>query len=66
MLSTSFKFRANSYIKTILSKTQENSRLKTKYLKEITTEKLFIISIARGYLQNSLLIQLLKIKLKEI
>ena len=45
MLSTNFKFRANPYIRTILSKTQENSRLKTRYLKGNTTEQLFIISI---------------------
>ena len=46
MLPTSFKFRVNPYIKTVLSKTRENSRLKTRYLKGITTtEQLFIISI---------------------
>ena len=61
MLPTSFKFRVNPYIKTILSKTQENSKLKTRYLKGITTEKLFIISILRDYLQSPFLfIQLLK------
>ena len=52
MLPTSFKFKGNPYIKTILSKTQENSRLKTRYLKGITTQQLFIISIARHYLQS--------------
>ena len=52
MLPTSFKFRVNPYIKTILSKTQENLRLKTRYLKGITTEQLFIISISRDYLQS--------------
>jgi hypothetical protein len=61
MLSTSFKFSANSYIKTILSKTQENSRLKTRNLKGITIEQLFIISISRDYLQSPLdCIQLLE------
>ena len=45
MPPTSFKFRVNLYIKTVLSKTRENSRLKTTYLKGITTEQLFIISI---------------------
>jgi hypothetical protein len=43
MLHTSF--RVNSHIKTVLSQTQENSRLKTRYLKGITTEQLFIIFI---------------------
>ena len=61
MLPTSFKFRVNPYIKTILSKTQENSRLKTRYLKGITMEQLFIIFILRDYLQNPFyFIQLLK------
>ena len=61
MLSTSFKFRGNPYIKSILSKTQKNSRMKTRYLKEITTEQLFIISILRDYLQSTFLfIQLFK------
>ena len=66
MLPMSFKFRVNSYIKAILSKTQENSRLKTRYLKGITTEQLFIISIIRDYLQRVpfYFIQLLKIKFK--
>ena len=45
ILPTSFKFRVNSYIKIVLSKTRKNSRLKTRYLKGITTEQLFIISI---------------------
>jgi hypothetical protein len=61
MLPTSFNFRINAYIKTILSKTQENSRLKARYLKGITTEQLFIISILRDYSESSLFIQLLKI-----
>ena len=33
-LPTSFKFRVNLYIKIILSKTRENSRLKIRYLKQ--------------------------------
>ena len=61
MLPMSFKFRVNPYIKIILSKTQKNARLKTRYLKGITTEQLFIISILRDYLKSPLLfIQLLK------
>ena len=64
MLPMSFKFRVNSYIKTVISKTLENSRLKTRYLKGITIEQLFIISIVRDYSQSPF-IQLLKIKLKE-
>ena len=61
MLPTSFMFRVNPYIKTILSKTRGNSRLKTRYLKGITTEQLFIIFILRYCLQSPLLfIQLLK------
>jgi hypothetical protein len=52
MLPMSFKFRVNSYIKIVLSKTRENSRLKTRYLKGITIEQLFIISIARVYLDS--------------
>ena len=55
MLPTSFKFKVNPYIKTILSKTQENSRIKTRYLQGITTQQLFIISILRGYLQSPFL-----------
>ena len=61
MLPTSFKFRVNSYIKTVVSKTRENSRLKTRYLKGIMIEQLFIISIARDYPQSPF-IQLLKIQ----
>ena len=38
-------FRVNPYIKLVLSKTQENSRLNTRYLKGIITEQLVIISI---------------------
>ena len=44
-LPTSIKFRVNPYSKTILSKTQENSRMKTRYLKGIIIEQLFIMSI---------------------
>jgi hypothetical protein len=47
-----FQVRVNSYIKTVVSKTQENLRLKTRYLKEIMTEQLFIIFIARDYPQS--------------
>ena len=61
MLPTSFKFKVNSYIKTVISKTQENSRLKTWYSKGITIEQLFIISIDRDFPQR-LFIQLLKIE----
>ena len=64
MLPTSLKFRVNPYINTMLSKTRENSRLKTRYLKGITAKQLFIISISRDY-SKSPFIQLLKIKLKE-
>ena len=60
MLPTSFKFRVNSYIKTVVSKTRENSRLKTRYLKGITMEQLFIISIARDYPQSSFIYLALK------
>jgi hypothetical protein len=52
MLPTSFKFRVNPYIKSVASKTRENSRLKTSYLKGITTEQLFIISILIDYLET--------------
>ena len=52
VLPMSFKFRVNPYIKTILSKIWENSRLKTRYLKRNTTDQLFIISILRDYLQS--------------
>ena len=52
MLRTSFKFSVNSYIKIVVSKTRENSRLKTRYLKGITTQQLFIISISRDYLRS--------------
>jgi hypothetical protein len=57
MLPMSFKFKVNLYIKTILSKTHENSRLKTRYLKGITTEQLFIISILRDYSKSSLFVK---------
>ena len=43
----SLKFKVNPYIKIVLSKTQKNSRLKTRYLKGITTEQLFTISFYR-------------------
>jgi hypothetical protein len=59
MLPTSFKFRVSSYIKSVISKTLENSRLKTRYLKGITTEQLFIIFSARAYL-NSIIYSALK------
>ena len=62
MLPTNFKFRVNSYIKTVLSKTRENSRLNTRYLKEITIEQLFIISIQEITFGVHLFIQFLKIK----
>ena len=65
ILLTSFKFRVNPYIKTILSKTQENSRLKTRYLKGITTKQVFIISILRDYSEFSLFYSTLKNKLKQ-
>ena len=65
MLPTSFQFKVNSYIKAVLSKTRKNSRLKTRYLKGITIEQLFIISITRDYSQSPFIFQLLKIKLKE-
>ena len=58
MPPTSFKFRVNSYIKTILSKTRENSRLKTRYLKGITTEQLFIMSIKSLFEEKVLYSQL--------
>jgi hypothetical protein len=61
MLPTSFKFRVNSYIKVVLSKTQENSRLKTRYLKGIATEQLFVMSI-QEITFRVLFIQLLKIE----
>ena len=65
MLPTSFKFRVNSYIKAVLSKTRENSRLKTRYLKGITTEQLFIIFHLRDYSKSSLFYSALKNKLKQ-
>ena len=64
-LPTSLKFRVNPYIKTILSKTRENSRQKTRYLKGITTEQLFIISILIDYSESSLFYSTLKNKLKQ-
>ena len=59
-LPTSFKFRVNLYIKSVISKTRENSRLKTRYFKEITTEQLFVISIEEIILSPLYFIQLLK------
>ena len=47
MLPMSFKFRVNPYIKTILSKTQENSRLKTRYLKGITKSNYSLFQLKR-------------------
>ena len=60
MLPTSFKFRVNSYIKTVVSKTRENLRLKTRYLKGIITEQLFVISILRDFSESSLFYSTLK------
>jgi hypothetical protein len=57
--------RVNPYIKTILSKTQENSRLKTRYLKGITTEQLFITSIQGIILSPLYLLTSLQNKLKQ-
>jgi hypothetical protein len=65
MLPMSFKFRLNPYIKTIIFKTRENLRLKSRYLKENTTEQLFIISISRDYYEFSLFYSALKNKLKQ-
>ena len=66
VLPTSFKFRVNSYIKIVVSKTWENSRLKTRYLKGITIEQLFISFIIRDYLQSPFLFYLApKNKLKQ-
>ena len=62
MIPTSLKFRINSYIKSVTAKTRKNSRLKTRYLKGITTEQLFIISNARVYPRLHYFIQLLKIE----
>jgi hypothetical protein len=61
MLPTSFKFRVNSYIKSVISKTRENSRMKTRYFKGIMIEQPFIISIARAYL-DSIIYSALKIE----
>ena len=63
-LPMSFKFRANSHVKIILSKTRENSWLKTSYLKGIVTEQLFIISIMRDHLQVFFIYWLLKTEIK--
>jgi hypothetical protein len=60
MLPMSFRFRVNSYIKTTIFKTRENLRLKTRYLKGITTEQLFIIFIARVYSSDSITYSALK------
>ena len=61
-LPTSFQFRVNLYIKLVVSKTRENSRLNIRYLKGITTEQLFIISIQEIILSPLYFIQLLKIE----
>jgi hypothetical protein len=66
MLPTSFKFRVNSYIKSVVSKTQMNSRLKTRYLKGIMTEQLSIIFIARAYLDSIIYLALKNIKLNTL
>jgi hypothetical protein len=54
LLPTSFRLRVNLQVKTIVFKTQKNSRLKTRYLKRITVEQLFIISIKRLSLKSIL------------
>ena len=64
LLPTSFKFRANSHVKTVISKTRKNSRLKTRYLKGIIIEQLFIISIVNHHLQAFFIYWLLKTKSK--
>jgi hypothetical protein len=66
MLPTSFKFRVNSYIKSVMSKTQENLRIKTRYLKGIMIEQLFIISIARAYLGSIIYLSLKNRKLNTL
>ena len=48
------------FFKSILTKTQENSRLKTRYLKGITIEQLFIISILRDHREFLLFYSALK------
>jgi hypothetical protein len=45
MLPTNIKFKVSSYVKSSLSNTQENFGLKTRHLKGIITEQLFIMSI---------------------
>ena len=45
MLPTSIKFKVSSYIKLGLSNTWEDFGLKTRHLKGITAEQLFIMSI---------------------
>jgi hypothetical protein len=65
MLHMSFKFRANSYVKLILSKTQENSKLNTKYLKGIIIEQLFIFSM-RDYLHIPIIYSILKNKMTHL
>ena len=60
-----FQVQSNLYIKSMLSKTQENSRLKTRYSKGITTEQLFIIYIIRDYIESSLFYSTSKNELKQ-
>jgi hypothetical protein len=66
MLPMSFKFRVNSYIKSVISKTRENSRLKTRHLKGIMIEQLFIISNARAYLDHIIYLALKNRKLNTL
>ena len=65
MLPTNFKFRVNPYIKTILSKTQENSKLKTRYLKGITRVTIHHFHFKRLSSESSLFYSALKNKLKQ-
>jgi len=51
--STNFRFKLNSYINVVMSKTQKNSLLKTRHLKGITVDQLFIIFKTK--FQNSLI-----------
>ena len=60
MLSTSFKFRANSHVKSISSKTRENSRLKTRYLKELQQSNYSSFPSCEIIFKFFLFIQLLK------
>ena len=56
-----FQVHSKFLYQNTVSKNWENSRLKTRYLKGITIEQLFIIFIARDYPQSPF-IQLLKTK----